>query len=541
MICSIATVVMHILAPRFVCRGASKWSHRGCCAASGVSSRREATIQECLTRLADCMISKKDKLVNSVPLVVDLDGTLIYSDMLHESALKLLGGRPLAVVSIPLWLMRGKAWLKQRLATDFNPAADSLPYNLPFLNWLRAQQAAGRRLVLCTASDQKIAREIAGNLGIFDEVMASDGQTNLAGTHKASALIERFGKHGFDYAGNAKTDLAVWRSARRAIVVNASSQLASQAQMVCEVEHHMPSDHPVYAAWWKALRSHQWLKNSLLFVPMVAAHQLAAEGLWVQLALAFVAFSLCASSVYILNDLTDLESDRQHPRKRLRPFASGVLPVWKGVALVPLLLLAATGLALAVGKAFGGWLALYFVVTCCYSWGLKRLTLVDCLTLAMLYTLRIVAGAAAAGLALSFWLLAFSVFLFMSLAFVKRYAELSLSGGAGSDRIPGRGYVPADAPLVQTMGISSGYAAVLVLALYLNSEAVLKLYHSPELIWGAVPVMLFWVSWVWMQAHRGRMHDDPLVFAVKDPASWFAGLSFGLFLVLGKMSWSWLR
>lgn len=476
--------------------------------------------------------------MKSVPLVVDLDGTLIHSDMLHESALRMLRERPLSVLAIPYWLVRGKAWLKQRLAADFNEAADTLPYNVPFLDWLKGQRAAGRMLVLCTASDQKIAHEIARTLGIFDEVMASDGQVNLAGIHKARALEARFGRSGFDYAGNSEADLAVWRSARRAVVINAGDRLATRASAICEVEHHMPPTRAGMTAWLRALRPHQWLKNTLLCVPLVAAHQLRVVALWEQLALAFLAFSMCASAVYILNDLTDLDSDRRHPRKRHRPFASGALPAWKGVVLAPLLVLAAAGLATIVGPAFLGWLALYFVVTCGYSWGLKRLTLIDCLTLAMLYTLRIVAGAAAAGLMLSFWLLAFSVFLFMSLAFVKRYAELSVSENDGRNLIPGRGYAPTDAPLVQTMGISAGYAAVLVLALYLNSEAVLKLYRSPELIWGAVPVMLFWVSWVWMQAHRGRMHDDPLVFAVKDPASWAAGLTFAAFLALGKLSWA---
>jgi 4-hydroxybenzoate polyprenyltransferase len=243
--------------------------------------------------------------------------------------------------------------------------------------------------------------------------------------------------------------------------------------------------------------------------------------------------------VYITNDLLDLESDRQHPRKSKRPFASGSLPTWIGVVLAPLLLLVSLGLASYVGTDFFKCLLFYFGMTCAYSWGLKRLILIDCITLAILYTTRIIAGAAAAHLGLSFWLLVFSVFLFLSLAFVKRYAELEVQMLHGKKKVLGRGYYTSDAPLIQTLGISSGYAAVLVLALYLNSDAVLKLYRTPECLWGAVPVVLFWISWIWMQAHRGNMHDDPLVFAIKDKASLVSGIAFALVLIFGTVGWPW--
>jgi 4-hydroxybenzoate polyprenyltransferase len=289
----------------------------------------------------------------------------------------------------------------------------------------------------------------------------------------------------------------------------------------------------------RMLRVHQWLKNLLLFVPLLAAHRLGNGPAWLALLLAFASFSLCASSVYIANDLLDLESDRLHPRKRLRPFACGQMPVWMGVVFAPLLLLASLLLATFVGGQFLPWLLAYFGLTCAYSWGLKRLVLVDCLTLALLYTLRIVAGAAAVAQVLSFWLLAFSVFLFLSLAFVKRYAELEVQVLSGKQKFHGRGYHTTDAPLVQTMGIVSGYASVLVLALYLNSDAVLRLYRAPQIIWGAVPVMLFWVSWMWLQAQRGQMHDDPLVFAVKDRASLAAGVIFVAIIAAGAVGWPW--
>ena len=465
-------------------------------------------------------------------LVVDLDGTLIHTDMLHESALQLFREHPLQTLGIPLWLRAGKALLKARLAERIHLDPKTLPYNQPLLDWLESERASGRRLVLCTASDQKIARQIATHLGIFDEVIASDGQDNVAGERKAAALVERYGEKGFDYAGNSSTDLAVWAHARRAIVVNGKTGLTDRASAISELAEVFPPARQGLSAWRRVLRVHQWLKNILLFVPLLAAHDLTNLHAWGALLLAFVAFSLCASSVYIANDLMDLESDRLHPRKRKRPFAAGLVPAWKGVLLAPVLLVASLWLGWQVGTAFLSWLLLYFSLTCVYSWRLKRLLLIDCLTLAMLYTLRIVAGAAAIGQPLSFWLLAFSIFLFLSLAFVKRYAELRLYR-KGSGSLHGRGYHSDDAPIVQMMGIVAGYAAVLVLALYVNSDAIVALYEHPRLVWGAVPVVLFWVSWVWMRAHRGEMHDDPLVFAIKDRTSLAAGAAFALVLAVG--------
>ena len=473
------------------------------------------------------------------PLVVDLDGTLIHTDMLHESALKVLRDHPMSTLLIPLWLMRGKAVLKEQLAKRLKFDASILPYNEQLLPWLRAQKSEGRQLILCTASDQKIAEAVASHLNLFDDVMASDGQTNLSGIHKASALSERFYPTGFDYVGNSHKDLPVWQHANRAIVVNGAPGLADKARQVCQVDHEFPSRKTSPLTWLKMIRAHQWLKNLLLFVPLLAAHQFDNASLLPVMIMAFFAFSFCASAVYITNDLLDLESDRLHPRKRRRPFASGLLPAWQGVVLMPVLLLASIVLAVQVGTEFLQWLVLYFVLTCAYSFGLKRLVLVDCMALAMLYTLRIIAGAAAAGTAITFWLLAESVFLFLSLAFVKRYAELQMSVQTGAVKAHGRGYYTSDAPMIQTLGIVSGYIAVLVLALYLNTEAVMRLYQYPAFVWAAIPFMLFWISWMWMQANRGNMHDDPLVFAVKDKASLFAGLGFALVLVIGTVGWPW--
>lgn len=470
-----------------------------------------------------------------LPLVVDLDGTLIRSDMLHEAAVQLARTAPWQALLIPVWLAKGKAALKQRLAQRTHADAEFLPYNEALVDWLQEQRRNKRHLVLCTASDALQAQAVAAHCGLFDEVLASDGSTNLGGKHKANALVQRFGRGGFVYAGNSKTDEPVWEEAGRAVVVDAPPSVLARAKAAYDVERVFQSPAPPASTWLRMLRSHQWTKNVLLFVSLFAAHKLGDLHAWHNMLLGFIAFCLCASSVYIANDLLDLPSDRRHPRKRFRPFAAGALQIRTGVVLGPLLALVSLLLAARVGTSFLGWLGVYLVLTWLYSWWLKRIALIDCVTLAALYTLRIVAGAAAAGLALTFWLLAFSGFLFLCLAFVKRFTELQAQEAAGNDKAHGRGYVTADAPLIQSLGIASGYTAVVVLALYLNSDAVLQLYPSAELAWAAVPIMIFWVSWIWLQAHRGEMHDDPLVFALRDGTSLAAGVLFGAALLLGSL------
>ena len=468
------------------------------------------------------------------PLVVDLDGTLIHTDMLHESAISLLRDKPHFVLAIPFWLFSGKASLKQKLASHVDAEITSLPFNQQLIDWLQSQKDLGRKLVLCTATDISIAKMIADHLKLFDDVIASDGIQNLAGRNKANALVEKYGENGFDYAGNSSVDLLVWEKSKQGVVVSGSSKLVQQASLVTEIEHVISKAKNNLKAWVKVFRLHQWIKNVLIFVPIFAAHQVITSELWINLGVAFLSFCLCASSVYIANDLLDLESDRRHPRKRSRPFASGQIPIWMGAVLAPILIFSSFAMAQHIGGSFLPWLVVYFALTCAYSWGLKRLVLVDCLTLAILYTLRIVAGAAAVSVPLSFWLLAFSIFLFFSLAFIKRYAELQAHPEGDAKKVHGRGYYLADAPLVQQLGVTSGYAATLVLALYLNSENVIKLYRTPEIIWGAVPLVLLWISWMWLKAHRGLMHDDPIVFAIKDKVSILIGALFITILVVAR-------
>jgi 4-hydroxybenzoate polyprenyltransferase len=475
--------------------------------------------------------------LTSVPLVVDLDGTLLRSDLLHESTLKLLRGGPHLVLALPLWLASGKARLKRQIAERVSLDIESLPFDADVVAWIKEQREHGRRVVLCTASDAKFANEVAAHLGVFDEVIASDGSTNISSHRKAAALVSRYGERGFDYAGNSRADLPVWSKARRAVVVGAPAGVRRAARASAEVEREFSRQRGGTSSWLKALRLHQWMKNLLLFLPLLGAHQIFNLSLLSDALVGFLAFGLCASSVYVLNDLMDLESDRRHPRKRQRPFAAGLLSPLAGSVVSVALLLGAFGVSLFVRPAFVAWLAVYFVVTLAYTFWLKRKVLLDVLSLAGLYTIRIVAGGAAVGLPSSFWLLAFSLFLFLSLAFVKRYSELQVMQAQGQDEAHGRGYLTVDLPLIQTLGIVAGFVAVLIMALYINGESVVQLYRNPQLMWLTIPILLYWVSRIWVKAHRGEMHDDPVLFAIRDRVSLISGALFLGVLWLATVPW----
>lgn len=480
------------------------------------------------------------------PIIVDLDGTLIYSDMFQESAVKFFCKSPFKFLWAIFLFTKGKAALKAYFAQNTSCDPSTLPYNHEFISWLKVQKNSGRKVILCTGSHELIANSIAQFLGFIDEVIASTNTHNLIGKNKAIYLVRRFREGGFDYAGNSKSDVSVWEKACHGISVNASKSVIKSAHQACNIVLLFPKKLVRIKHLIKMLRAHQWLKNILIFVPLIAAHQFNDWHQWLSLSLAFIAFSLCASSVYITNDLFDLDSDRKHARKKLRPFASGSLPLWLGVVLAPTLFACGIVIASHVNPTFTIWVMVYYIITCAYSYGLKRLVLIDCIVLAILYTLRIIAGASAIHNELSFWLLAFSIFLFLSLAFVKRYAELDnnsmrpVISNQVNGKILGRGYYESDAPIIQTIGIVSGYASVIVFALYLNSDAIIKLYPFPQLVWGEVPILLFWISWVWIKAHRGDMHDDPLIFAIKDRVSQFTGLAFLAVLFCSVWGAHWL-
>lgn len=472
----------------------------------------------------------------AVPLCVDLDGTLINTDMLHESLVYVIKKEPLLIIGLIFKLIfNGKAGLKRWVASKYDFDASTLPYNEDFLSFLKLERQKGRSLILCTASDNIIAIKIANYLSIFDEVISSDGLTNLSGINKADFLVKKFGKKSFDYAGNSNIDLDVWKFSNNAIIVNASNNTKRRVKKICNIENIFELSRITFRDWVRALRIHQWLKNTLIFVPFLAAYQLSDASDWGILLLAFLSFSLCASSVYLINDLLDLESDRKHPRKRNRPFAKGLIPIYLAIITASIILIISFVVASFVGSHFLKWLAFYLFLTFIYSFKLKQLVIVDSIILAILYTLRMVAGASAVDISLSFWLLAFSIFLFLSLAFVKRYAELKIQSSNSSHKVHGRGYYIEDLNLIQSFGVSSGFMSVFVWAFYINSPEIQVLYARPEWVWGNIPVILFWISWLWLRAGRGEMHDDPIIFAVKDKVSLISGMLFISFLFLGVL------
>ena len=474
-----------------------------------------------------------DLLSGQVVLCVDLDGTLIHTDLLYESLLALLRQSPLNFLRVPFWLLRGRAHLKQQIAARVQPDVQHLPYNRALLDQLAQERAAGRRLALVTGSPMAFAQAVAAHLGIFDEVLATDDQINLTGRRKAEKLVQRYGARGYDYAGDSVQDLPVWAGAREGWAVNVRPRVLRAASTHTRFAHRIDAPPTSPLAYVRALRLHQWLKNVLVFVPLLAAHRSGDPELLLKAVLMFVAFGLCASSGYVLNDLLDLAADRAHPRKRRRPFASGTLRVVHGVIVIPLLLAAALGLAWwRIGVMAVAALLIYYVMTLAYSLVLKRLTTVDVLTLAGLYTLRILAGSAATLIAPSFWLLAFSMFLFLSLAVIKRYSEVLMVHAQGEGRLRGRAYSTEDRVILPMMGISSGFMSVLVLALYVHTAPVRELYRQPQMISLLCPLLLYWICRAWFKAHRGEMHDDPLVFATTDPVSWaVAGLSVAVLLL----------
>lgn len=471
---------------------------------------------------------------NNTPLCVDLDGTLLDSDMLVEASFSYLKSSPHRVADLFIWLSKGKAFLKTRLAETTNIDVTVLPYNQEVLKLIETARRQGRRVVLATATHEILAEAIALHLGCFDEVLSTNENGNLSAARKRHALVERFGEKGFDYVGNSHDDLEVWQSAREAIVVNPERGVHRKAEWTAKVGRVLSTKPNQFRSWIRALRLHQWTKNALIFVPLLASHSVTDVAMLVLGVLAFILFGMCASSVYILNDLLDLDDDRHHLTKRNRPLASGAISIHFGVVAFPILLgLAFVGAWIFLPPAFMGVLLSYYALTLAYSLRLKRLMAVDVIALASLYTIRIIAGAAALGLALTFWVLAFSMFIFLSLALVKRYAELKEARDRGETGLArGRGYYPDDLEMVSSLGAASGFLSVMVLALYIQDPATRDLYAQPQLIWLACPILLFWVTRIWLLTHRGEMHDDPVVFAVKDKVSLFTGTLFGLVFIL---------
>jgi 4-hydroxybenzoate polyprenyltransferase len=476
------------------------------------------------------------------PLCVDLDGTLVKSDTLVDTVVVLARQSPGSLLRFPAWLMQGKAAFKRKVSSVAAIDVVHLPYNQELLEYLRQQHAGGRAIYLTTGADTLLAERVAAHLGIFAGVLASDGSVNLTGHNKLAAFQQRF-PEGFCYIGNARPDVPLLTHCVQPMVANPHRGLLAglRSAGIAPVRTFRDGSSPV-KAWLRAIRLHQWAKNTLIFLPLLLAH-VRAVGPVVASFLAFLSFGLAASATYIVNDLLDLEADRHHTRKRRRPFASGDLSPIAGVATIIVFLVTSLTIALLLPGVlarlspalalnspwkFLEWLGIYAVSTTAYSLRLKRMVLVDVIVLSGLYTIRIIAGSAATGVAVSQWLAAFSIFFFLSLAFVKRFAELETvrvrSEASGALAVKGRGYRLSDLEQLRSFGTASGYASVVVFALYIGNEVAQGLYPHYRRLWLLVPVLLLWLSRLWLQASRGELHEDPVVYAISDKRSLLLGM-----------------
>jgi 4-hydroxybenzoate polyprenyltransferase len=483
--------------------------------------------------------SHPKKIHSIVPLCVDLDGTLVKTDTLVDSVLALGRQNPAAILKIPGWLAQGKAAFKQHVTNAVELDVANLPYNHPLLEFLTQQHAAGRQIYLATAADRTLADRIAEHLPIFTGVLASDGSHNLAGGNKLAAFRAQFGDQ-FSYIGNASPDVSILTACIEPMVANPTSSLMSGLHKAKVVPAHIFRDQqPKLKAWLKAIRLHQWAKNVLIFLPFLLAHGWntpRALGSAIGIVLAFFSFGLCASATYIVNDLLDIEADRRHHSKRRRPFAAGNLSAFSGIAVICLFLVVSAAMAIAlpyIADHFGAalrtphtfltWLIVYAITTTAYSLVLKRVVLVDVVVLAGLYTVRIFAGGSAGGAEVSKWLGGFSVFFFLSLAFVKRFAELESLRLRDKAPTNGRGYLLDDIEQLRAFGTSSAYASVVVLLVYISNLDT-HLYHNPGRLWLLLPVLLLWVSQLWLLAARGQLNEDPVVYAITDKRSLLMGV-----------------
>lgn len=474
--------------------------------------------------------------VREHPLCVDLDGTLIRTDLTFESLLGALKRQPWLIFSVLLWWMKGRSHLKSRLVEASRVDVTVLPYSPAVVELIGQARAAGRHVALVTGSHESLARQVAEHLPLFDTVLATSEARNLIGKEKATLLEHLYGRGQFEYVANGRVDVAVWEKSAAAVTVHAPRSVVRQVAAMGIPHRDIPHSGKGWRVWLKAIRLQQWLKNLLLLVPLITAHEVLNIQALGSVLLAFLSFGACASSTYLINDLLDLEADRHHHKKRNRPFAAGLLDVRAGLAAIMLLLLGGLGVAWFLPSGFMWALGTYLVTTLLYSLWLKRVASLDVILLAGLYTLRIIAGALATGISLSFWLLAFSMFIFLSLALVKRVAELvevrkkEVASGTVLGKLRGREYATEDIVVLQSLGAASGYLSVLVLALYIHSPEVSELYRSPELLWLVAPLMLLWVTRLWVVTARGYMDEDPIFFAAKDPETWATGAMVAVIL-----------
>lgn len=474
------------------------------------------------------MVTATKQALASQPLCVDLDGTLISSDLTLESLVSALRQSPWILFRLPFWLLQGKHRLKDELAKRVSIDVATLPYNESVLALARAARGNGREVLLVTGSHSAFAEQVVAHTGVFDGFMASDSTRSLTGRRKAAALDERFGPGSYEYAGNDAVDLPVWQAAASAVTVNAPARIVRRVAGMGKPHSDLPRAAQSLRVWLKAIRIQQWVKNALLFIPIMTAHVIFDVRAIAAAAIAFLCFGLCASATYLVNDLFDLQADRAHAKKKHRPLAAGKIDPRAAVAVAVTMFALGLIIATVLPMGFRFALGAYLVVTLLYSFSLKQIASLDVITLASLYTLRLIAGAFAIGVSLSFWLLAFSTFIFLSLAMVKRVAELiemrkkEEEAGRSLGFVRGRQYSTEDIWVLTALGSSSGYLAVLVLAFYIQAPEVALLYRTPEILWLLAPLMLVWTTRLWVVTARGYMNEDPISFSVKDPETWIA-------------------
>lgn len=475
-----------------------------------------------------------DPKKTSLPLCVDLDGTLINGDLLWEGFLQLLKSSPLAMLFLPFWFaFGGLAHLKHQIALNSSLDPGTVRYNDELLGFLRTEHRRGRKLVLVTAADQQLAEKIAAYTGVFDEIYGTGDGVNLKGKRKAALLEQLFGPRGFEYAGNSSSDIHIWKIASAAYVVGDEKRV-ERASSVTTVLRIFPVRRNSPANWLAALRLRHWSKNLLMLAPLLLAHRLTIHSLVLTLA-GVLLFGVCSSGIYIINDLLDLHSDRAHPWNNKRPFASGQLSVPSGLISAGALLAFSLAGAWIMNWRFLISLALYALTAILYSLRLKRIPILDVFVLSSFYTFRIWAGALISSVPLSLWFMAFSLFFFLSLAMAKRYSELVHAADQADSGISGRSYRAADRELLMNIGMASCFSAIVILSLYVHSAEISVLYRKPEFMLLICPLILYWTCRIWLKAHRGELNEDPVTLAITDPVSYLVAL-IGLIVILASLS-----
>jgi len=467
-------------------------------------------------------------------LYVDLDDTLVSTDTLWERLLLLLKAKPLALFLIPFWILEGKARFKRKMSEEAYSPTKNWPLNPAVLDKIESVRSSGGEVILATAADTSIAHQVSAQAGGFDAILCSTESINLKGKNKLEAIQHHSGGEPFCYIGDCEADLPIWEACETALVVNPNESLRKKMSHLKQVEALDGPQDMSFRTIRKAMRIHQWAKNVLLLVPLLLSHQILVGDKLIDVLMALVGFGLTVSATYIWNDLLDIEADREHPSKCERPLAAGKLSIKNGIFLSLVIFSAGLLTSYFIDPGFFLLVCGYVALTLTYSFKLKSLLLVDVLMLGIFYTYRIIMGAEAADVVISPWLLAFSIFFFLSLGFVKRFSEIQNKLQKDNDpEVKIRGYFGGDISMVRSFGVASGNLSMLILALYLTSPSVAPLYNSPEWLWAICLILFYWLMRIWFLAQRNQMPEDPVLFAIHDKTSLIAGALIVVVAVLG--------